>query len=96
MVRVAAAVLGVLFWWMLLSGGMAGKPREQWGTGLVGTAFLVYGLLGREPAERILCVGLGAGRDPGPKPPASGNAGGLGDTKSGAALDNRRRLDPIH
>lgn len=38
MVRVAAAVLGVLFWWMLLSGGMAG---EQWGTGLVGTAFLV-------------------------------------------------------
>jgi len=41
MVRVAAAVLGVLFWWMLLSGGMAGKLREQWGTGLVGTAFLV-------------------------------------------------------
>lgn len=93
MVRVAAAVLGVLFWWMLLSGGLAGKLREQWGTGLVGTAFLVYGLLGREPAERLLWVGMGAGRDPGPKPPPSGNAGGLGDAESGDAQDNRRRLD---
>lgn len=69
MVRVAAAVLGVMFWWLLLSGGMAGELHKQWGVGIVGTAFLVYGLLGGALAERLLWVGLGAGRDPGRETP---------------------------